>query len=182
METALIVAIVGVGGTVLTAIVGVGGTLLVQRATDRREAKRLQRERELKETELEHTHKLKQLELEHEKQGKRREERILAYRNFFSAIGRGTTISTELRVLDRSKQIEAAMSSAAQLSAGMIEMYLVAQPTVLLAANALYKAVVDLDEDPSDEELGRIQELRGNFIVAARNDLGVSPKDPGVAV
>ncbi len=73
MDTALIVALIGVGGTLLASV-------LAQIIINRREAARLEHEREQKELELKEQRELKQSELEHERHENRREERLKAYR------------------------------------------------------------------------------------------------------
>jgi hypothetical protein len=185
METALIVAFIGIGG----ALAGVVGTAFVaihsQRQTNRREAQRLehererlQREREMKEQQLKHERELKQSELEDARQERRREERIKAYRDFYNAVLMTLQMTVHLSAAKPDETVELGMTAATQLSAGLAEIYLIAPPAVISAAEELNKATLHAapKTDVSSDEMQNINIGTGRFLTAVRKDLGTLPE------
>jgi len=145
------VAIITVVGTLGGAAVTLFGTWLTQYLTGRREDARREHEREIK-----------KLELEVNRQERRREERLAAYRKFYNSIHTMLYYIGPDKVEDLDPQKRLALFQ--ELSSANSEVELIATPAVKASAIALFQAVESRPEIRQEREQA--------FVAAVREELG----------
>jgi hypothetical protein len=178
MNIALIVALIGAGGSLL----GVVGTATVARyaqvQTNRREEKGLDQERKLKDLQQNHELDLKRLELESTKFEKRREERVKAYRDFLNAVRQILSSSSRLRVVEPDKRIALATELADRLGESYAEVSIVGPSTVTVLAYKLQSLVVAVGLEEGDNLDGKKKEVeayRNALLAEVSKDSDIPP-------
>jgi hypothetical protein len=168
LDTALIVALIGVGGTLLASV-------LAQIIINRREAARLEHEREQKELELKEQRELKQSELEHERHENRREERLKAYQAFYNAARVNMQIRLRLSTVEASQRSDMVRTETDRLMMSHAEVILLAPADVIWSADLIGKAVGQLggQKTLSEDDRKTMNHLLITFVGAVRADLDI---------
>ena len=195
MDVAVLVALVGVGGTVL-------GVFFTQLMMNRREGVRLEHENRREADRHKHELDLKERELEDKNQEQRREERRQVYMKYYLAVNRfvsrdwGTAAQSRISLHSDRQDDEAAVYRAAffelfrEMRDAKLELDLTAPPPVRREAQNLENALSSMiekmgavgsgslaDYDYGEEDVDEIDKLQEEFRKAVRKDLDLPPEE-----